>query len=308
MEIHFNNKIFVTIAFNEKVAIDTAIQSVNTLLRFLEIIAGRPQSVQSLAFMMASTTTNLPNSLSVYWSMFPPSEADATERKPHPTDLPIQAAQTPEYFANVLTNWLAKNQEWQDARFRFSNGFAQQHNFTIDRLVGAANMFDILPASAVPADLPLSEELEKAKNSTRTLFRSLSQSPEKDSVLGALGRLGKASLKRKIRSRAQLILDQVPANFPELVMVIDEAVNCRNYFVHGSDTKKMNYSDEFNQVVFFTEVLEFIFAASDLIECGWDIRTWSKQRSTLSHPFGRFRVNYELQLQDLKRAIAAAKS
>lgn len=70
--------------------------------------------------------------------------------------------------------------------------------------------------------------------------------------------------------------------------MIDEAVDCRNYFVHGSKAK-MDYSDEFDQVIFFTEALEFIFAASDFIECGWNIDEWSKQNSTVSHPFDRFR-------------------
>lgn len=89
--------------------------------------------------------------------------------------------------------------------------------------------------------------------------------------------------------------------------MIDEAVDCRNYFVHGSKAK-MDYSDEFDQVIFFTEAIEFIFAASDLIECGWNIDEWSKQSSTVSHPLDRFRLDYEPRLADLKRALAAAKA
>jgi hypothetical protein len=70
----------------------------------------------------------------------------------------------------------------------------------------------------------------------------------------------------------------------------------------------MDYGDEFDQVIFFTEALEFIFAASDLIECGWNVEEWAKQSSTVSHPFDRFRLDYEPRLKDLKRALAEAKA
>ena len=283
-----------------------AVTRVNTLLRFLEIMAGRPQTVLRLAFVVPGPEGK-PKVLNVYWSMSPSRDGDTGDRAPHPADLPIQAARAPEYFASVLTAWVARDHDWRSARFRFSTAFALQHQFTIDRLVGAANMFDILPASAVPADVPLTKEMEDAKAASRAQFKPLPPSPERDSVLNALGRLGKASLKRKVRARAKLILDRIPARFPELELVIDEAVDCRNYFVHGSKAK-MDYSDEFDQVIFFTEALEFIFAASDLIECGWNIDEWSKQSSTVSHPFDRFRLDYEPRLNDLKRALAAAKA
>lgn len=49
-------------------------------------------------------------------------------------------------------------------------------------------------------------------------------------------------------------------------------------------------------------------AASDLIECGWDIAEWSKQSSTVSHPFDRFRLDYGPRLADLKRALKSAEA
>ena len=238
--IKVDNKIHINIAFKIPATVKEAITGVNTLLRFLEVIAGRPQTVLRLVFVVPGSADK-PNILDVYWSMSPARDGHDTDRGPHPADLPIQAAHTPEYFASVLTAWLARDHDWRSARFRFSTAFSLQRQFTIDRLVGAANMFDILPASAVPADMPLTEEIENARTASRELFKSLPPSPERDSVLNALGRLGKASLKRKVRARAKLILDRVPARFPELELVIDEAVDCRNYFVHGSNAK-MDYS------------------------------------------------------------------
>jgi hypothetical protein len=54
-------------------------------------------------------------------------------------------------------------QAWDDARLRFSNSFAEQQRYGIERLIGSANMFDILPSSAVPSAVPLTEELKAAK-------------------------------------------------------------------------------------------------------------------------------------------------
>lgn len=303
--IRLDNKIEVNIAFKESATIDEAITAIHTLLRFLEIIAGRPQAVLRLIFAIPGPEGR-PSILHVYWSMVPSRDSDDTERTPHPADLPIQAAREPEHFASVLATWLARDYEWRSARSRFSTAFGLQHRFNIDRLIGAANMFDILPASAVPADVPLTKEVNDAKTTSRKLFEALPSGPERDSVLNALGRLGKANLKHKVRARTKLIQGCIPARFPELELVIDEAVNCRNYFVHGSKAK-IDYTDEFDQVIFFTEALEFIFVASDLIECGWDIEQWSMQASTVSHPFDSFRLNYEIRLKDLKRALAAAK-
>ena len=304
--IKVENEIHLDMSFKNGVTVDEAITRINTLLRFLEIIAGRPQTLLRLAFVIQGPEAER-KSLDVYWSMSPSRTADSVERAPHPADLPIQAAISPEYFGSVLAAWVARDQEWRNARFRFSAAFAHQHRFTIDRLVGAANMFDILPSSAAPPDVPLTKEMEEARAASRAQFEALPQSPERNSILSALGRLGKASLKRKVRARAKLILDRIPAHFPDLEDVIDQAVDCRNYFVHSSKAR-LNYSDEFDQVILFTETLEFIFAASDLIECGWDIIEWSKQSSAMSHPFDQFRLDYERRLADLKRALAVAKA
>ncbi|MCH8913448.1 MAG: hypothetical protein IIA33_07755 [Planctomycetes bacterium] len=57
-------------------------------------------------------------------------------------------------------------------------------------------MVDILPSSAIPPDVMLSAELDSAREQARTMFRTLPPSDERNSVLGALGRLGKNSLKQ----------------------------------------------------------------------------------------------------------------
>jgi hypothetical protein len=300
------NKILVNIAFEENATVSESLEKFQTLLRFLEIIAGRPQNVLQLKFRLRSDPEKH-ILLDVYSCMASKRDDRAEERRPHPADLPIQAARAPDAFTGVLTKWLARHDEWRNARFRFSTAFAGQHHYTVDRLVGAANMFDILPSSAVPTRVALSQDVKDAKAAAKAIFQELPNTlPERQSILDALGRLGKSSLRQKILSRAKLIVDALPERFPELALLVGEAVRCRNYFVHGSKTK-IDYGRNTELVTFFTMTLEFIFAASDLLECGWDIKAWSTQGSTGSHPFNRFLDGYELGLDKLKKQLEIAK-
>lgn len=300
--LHVDNTISLKITFNSEKTIDEAIASVLDVLGFLEIIAGRPQNISKLVFLPVSTGGH-PKVLDVYWCIPPRRDRDDESCKPHPTGLLIQAAMKPGEFTNVLSRWLERHDAWRNPRARFSTAFAYQQRYDIDRIVGAANMFDIMPSSACPATvITLPTALEQARDNARRAFLALPDSPERSSVLNALGRIGKASLKIKVRNRAKVITDIVCDRFPELDMVVDQAVNCRNYYVHGSDAK-IDYSTHFDQVVFFTDTLEFVFAASDLVESGWDVGAWIRRGSTLSHPFGRYSVNYAQKLTELKKLL-----
>ena len=77
---------------------------------------------------------------------------------------------------------------------------------------------------------------------------------------------------------------------------------CRNFYVHGTSTKA-DYARHVDAAIHLTDALEFVFGASDLIDAGWDMKTWLKRGSTLSHPFARFVFNYAERLAILKRAF-----
>ena len=166
-------------------------------------------------------------------------------------------------------------------------------------------MFDILPKSAVPEPAPLSQELKDAKDKSRSTFLALPRSYERDSFLNALGRIGETRLKQKIRHRIGTIVAATgDGQFPELAVVTDAAVVCRNHYVHGSDAQ-FDYNRNFNTVTFFTDTLEFVFAVSDLADAGWDLKTWSSAPTGMSHPFAAFRINYTLRLAELKALLGA---
>jgi len=56
-------------------------------------------------------------------------------------------------------------------------------------------------------------------------------------------------------------------------------------------------------MVFFVDTLEFVFAASDLVEAGWDVKAWSAKPTGTSHPFGAYRISYAMHLRKLKALL-----
>jgi hypothetical protein len=304
--IHLKNEILTTIQFQEPCTFNEVIKHTLTLLRFLELLVGRPQNLLRLWLRIKSDSDN-PSNIEVYWSM-PPKRVTSSDDKerPHPCDVLVDAVKKPDVFGRILSDWLDRDQTWQDARSRFSNSFGQQ-KYTIDRLIGSANMFDILPSSAVPPDVQLSEELKSAREKCKEIFKKLPKSSERDSVLSTLGRIGKSNLKNKIRHRGQYLIDAVGESFLDLFTVTDEAVNCRNHYVHGSEPK-IDYNSETSILLFFTDTLEFVFVASDLIEAGWDIKAWiNTHTATMSHPFASYRINYAQNLQKLQSLLTNSK-
>ena len=292
------NTISVTIKLEQSVAFEDAITRVITLVRYFGLLVGRPQNLLGLWLSLA----NDGNALRVYWSMPPKRGPWSNGDKPQPAEVLVEPVRQSEAFNTVLRSWLERNEAWQDARLRFFNSFAEQRRYDIDRLIGAANMFDILPSSAVPRDVELTEQLKKAQMAGRELFLPLPPSPERDSVLGELGRMGKSKLKQKIRYRAERIINACGNHFPDLLSVVDDAVNCRNHYVHGAEAR-IDYSQNFDIVTFFIDTLDFVFAASDLIECGWDIKAWSQTYTSMSHPFDRYRINYRSGLQMFRALV-----
>ena len=302
--IFIKNSIPVTLRFASPVNFDSAFDGMLSLVRYFELLVGRQQNIVDVGLVVGDGTS-YEHYLKVEWSLAPTRPAPDEERGPHPRDILLSPIDDPTMFGNVLSAYFARRSVWNTARWRFAGKFNQRRSYDVDRLVAMANVFDILPDSIFPVGPPIADDLSKARDEAKALFEALPQTSDRDSVLGALGRIGKLSLKRKISARVKLISDRASNRFPELAFVTEKAVNCRNYFVHGSK-KDFDYTDDYPLVWFFVDTLEFVFGASDLIEAGWEVATWLARGSMMSHPFGEYKNQYLDNLKRLKRALASA--
>ena len=79
-------------------------------------------------------------------------------------------------------------------------------------------------------------------------------------------------------------------------------MNCRNHYVHGTQSR-IDYSKETLIQIFLTKTMEFVFAASDLIEAGVDVNGLCDSGRGLRHPLGLYLETYELELSKLKSLL-----
>ena len=165
-------------------------------------------------------------------------------------------------------------------------------------------MYDLLPDTCFPDVPPLDGDLAVSVQKAKEMFQALPYGTDQNSVLGALGRVGTLTLKRKIRFRAIVISQLIGERVPYIDRVTDEAVKLRNHFVHGSTTR-IDYIDNSNLAAFLTDSLEFVFAASDLIDAGWNIRDWIKLGTHIHHPFGIYLEDYEENWRELQHIVDA---
>jgi len=177
------------------------------------------------------------------------------------------------------------------------------NKYSPERLVAAANMFDILPTEALPSAFDLPDELAATRDECSARFRMHPAGVDRNSALSALGRLGKPSLPKKVAHRVAIIDSQLGELFPELQFVTSIAVRCRNFFVHGSSTD-FDYQKIEPFVPFLTDALEFVFAASDFIDAGWDAKRREASLDGTGHSFARFRAGYDIQLTKLQQVTS----
>lgn len=172
----------------------------------------------------------------------------------------IDASLYPDHFAEVMAKWLERNgngrRKSANSRY-FGSLQGITDRFIEDSIVSAANTFDLIP----------NEDKPKAKN----------------------GR----TLRDVVEHRAKIVLEHFGSDrLQRIDEVIWMAVKCRNYYTHGprgQNTDGIDYTD-FELVIFLARTLEFIYGASELLLCGWDI---SKSAAHAWHPLGGFVESYD---------------
>lgn len=299
------NRMMVTLTPAEPIIFDECIERLLSINRFLSLLAGRKQGIQSILLYLASELDDFPKPLHLRWAYAPKgskSRRKSSSDRPHPGDIPLDAVRRPEEFAAVLSDWTIREASWRLARARYDGCLRKGNIYDVDRLVAAANMFDILPEEAVDVVSQLSHQLLFVQADCLKRLRPLPVGIERDSVISALKRMGKASLPKKVLYRTKMVEKQLGHHLPDLQLVAKTAVKCRNYFVHGG-SDGFYYPALERLTPFLTDALEFIFAASDLIEAGWDATSWGNAPHGWGHSFTKFLAGYQLGLAALKEAL-----
>jgi hypothetical protein len=298
--VKIKNTVLNTIEFHEPQELRKAVHDLQSIHQFYELLLGCRQRYKKIQLTLEGMDEAQCPPIRLLWNRCN-RRVNKRHRDVHPTDIPILASIERELFESVLKNWMSTSPSMEASRFRLFNGLLS-NTYSYDRIVGAANMYDLLPGERVPTRDELSPELSGAVDSARGAFKDLEQSSARDSVLSSLGRIGKPSLKSKLLYRADIVNKAMAIRFQKLNLVCHHAVLCRNHYVHGSEPG-FNYDENFSCFAFLTDTLEFIFAASDLIDCGWNSQEYISRHGTMSHFISHYIINYELNLKELEKAI-----
>lgn len=281
------------IRFSVPTELSACLKAVTKLTQFLSLVAGRSQGVSNVQVQINGASEK-ERPLLMHWS-FAPSVANTEEEldKPSCFDMPLDAIRRPDEFASSLSSWWETSSDQGLARARLHSCRARGNQFDIDRLVAAANMFD-LRVTSVETEIP-AELAQVCKDSVKAL-KKLPKTDDRDSAIMALKRVGAPSLRKKVLARAAVVKSRFVLD--DLDEVLRLAVLSRNYFVHGGGERN-DYSGVEPFTAFLTETLEFVFAAAELIECGWDGATWKRKPHTARHWFSRYLSGYSGDAREL---------
>lgn len=282
-----NRDVTISFDFSSPRTFESAIEPMIRFVRFSEMVTGRPQTPRECSLRYLEAEGEGYRGLELYWctNLSKYTDRDFRDSRLSPFELPVNGGLHKDEFVSVFKNWFNSCDDKIRARTQICNSLMGGNHYTFERLVSSANAFDLLPDDLFPKGVPISEEMRKARDGARALFRALPDSPERQSVLGALGRVGSMTLKRKIRHRAARILPLARHGFQSLEKVIDRAVDFRNFLVHGSDSGT-DWSNV--DLPFLVDTLEFVFVFSDLLDCGLDGRRFLDTPSS----GGAFLLNY----------------
>lgn len=296
----FKNSISCVLDFDKPMKFWEGIEKIRPLNQLLGLILGEKQILKSFKLFMNNPDDNL-YVFEVYRCL---NQREKPYRSIDPLDRLIHVEVETDEFEVVVNKWLSREEEWRFPRHEFFS-VLDKFEYSPDILIKLCNLFDLMPKNIVEEAI-LNDAILCAKSSCQVLFRDLPDSLERDSILGALGRIGVKSLKQKIMDRYEIIQKSGFIELLDIKTVIDQSVDCRNFYVHNT-RYKFDYYEEADQLCFFIDTLKFIYSAAEMVDCGWCAKNWIHAPHN-EHPFRTYITNYESRLESLKKVLSFEKT
>jgi hypothetical protein len=294
-------QMMVQIEFESPVELKDCLRKVANIAQFLSLVAGRSQGVENVQVAVEGQNGKAAP-LSVHWPLGPEQAGEDERDTPSRIDMPLDGIRRPDEFKQTIARWFSTN-DHDTARARLYSCLQAGNNFSVDRLVAAANIFDL--TTALPA-AEVTVELAEVRDNCLRALRVLPRSDDRDSAIMAMSRIGAPTLMKKALARAAVLRGHF--HLEHLDKVLRQAIKGRNYFVHGPSDKGFNYAVVEMHMAFLTETLEFVFAAAELIDCGWSAAQWRLRPHTGRHWFSRFIASYAEESQALLSTLNGQNS
>ncbi|MBI6636183.1 hypothetical protein YA0871_26390, partial [Pseudomonas paralactis] len=188
-----NNDITAKIKLDNPINLETTVDHISTFSRFFSIIAGRTQKASDIKI---KKNDSLPGKyIDLYCSYSSLITAPPLQGI---NDTPLNPIHRPVEFSTVLQNWIEREPEWSVGRIQYLNGLNKNRSYDTDRLVSAANAFDILPSTATVPNKEISEKYLNARTECIKILEALPHSEDRAAAIGVMKRWGRANLRSKV--------------------------------------------------------------------------------------------------------------
>jgi len=292
--VKIENKVIITIDFNEAVSIDEAFKRANLISLFLRFIGGNGLFFEDVSLKKVDHEHNK-------FTVHHDSHNWGSELEDDYYSDPLMDV-TNANFLKILKNWFEKDDR-ENVRYSFYNTYFRD-TYSSDRLITAANMFDIFPTADNDKNKPLALDAELLVKNLKTHIKSEFSgfSDIKQYLLQSISHLTRKSLKERVLVRLEIIkpyLVNNKINTEDLEFIIGIAIKSRNYYVHGTEYKKLTPEQLFEFQTLFIDTFEYIYAISELIECGWKINdtpAWASH-----HKIRGSEQQIDFEIQKLKK-------
>jgi ApeA N-terminal domain 1 len=294
--VWLKNKMRASLRFTDPVMFKDAIHQAYSISRFLSLVVGRPQDINELYIEMGQVQGT------ETWTVVPSfperHQLEACEISPGPRDTLLDGVRRQDELTSVLKHWLNTDSKMAMPRGRLWDSFKKQNYFDADRMIAAANLFDTISNDHSPGSPELDANLIGAIAEAYKLFRPLPNSPERESILRELSRIQRHTLRTKVKHWASEISNQQDITSEDLSYVIDRAVKCRNFLVHGGE-REFDYDKELDLFAFLVRTFEFCYVIPEFIKAGWAGALHGQM-----HPFGAYRDSFSESLKNLRLVVS----
>ncbi|WP_419952177.1 hypothetical protein [Methylobacterium sp.] len=303
--ISLDNQVRITVSFTDPSSLGKSLKICYDAMGFFELTAQSRQILDEITITKLGSEEFLPLQLYIV------NTETTTRDKVIPGDTLINGGMHSEEFSSVLSSWLFTSEERGPPRRRFSEGAREGNNYTINRLISAANSFDLLPKLDFVKPESLPEKVQSLYNEIESKIRlfkaeNIDLGEYVQRLLNNLGHSRSLNLRAKILQKWDSTPPFLKEKLPRMPEAIVFSVNCRNFFVHGAEFK-LSRTDAHEFVPFFTDTLEFVFSVTELTYCGWDIGRWNKDAYS-SSPLKNYMRNFSMNMIQLDAGTARYKA
>ena len=183
--------VLIGIKTGDLVTIIEAVRRIDRVLQFLDAIVGRSQSIDEIHVYVGDCPHE--RGADVYDAMQPSYRLSHRAGEASPLDILIDPVREPQAFGDTLSAWIEKDTKWSAARYRLARAWSGS-GYDYDRIVAAANVFDLLPREEYRDSVSVSPDLRNAADEARSLFKRLPASVPSRKCTSKVSRLSQESI------------------------------------------------------------------------------------------------------------------